>query len=373
MRVLHVVASLDERTGGPAVALKGLALAQARHGLKVSVLSGWETSHGKPDVESLRSSDIHVEFIGPLSGFLKTTTGLRERLMELIRQCDVMHIHGVWEDLQYQAMKVARKLGRPYVVRPCGMLDPWSLSQGSFKKRLYFLLRLRRMLLNANALHATSMMEAHGLESLLAIRQILVEPNGLPLETYNVDATLQEQTPTIVYLGRLHEKKRPDLPIELLSRSSRSDTRLVLAGEGDTKFVDGLKKRVEVMGLGDRVEFPGHVTGEEKLRLLQQASLFILPSQQENFGIAVVEALACGTPVLVSDQVALADEIARAGVGIMLPLDSPDWQRVFDEKSSRKNWSADISARCRAFVEMRYGWEQIVSRWVTHYERMVAK
>ncbi|MCC5877860.1 MAG: glycosyltransferase [Candidatus Sumerlaeia bacterium] len=372
MKVLHVIASMDDRTGGPALALRGLALAQAKLGLEVTIASGWESDHGEPDLSEFKAANIRVNLIGPLRGVLKTTADLKDTITRLVADHGIIHIHGVWEDLQYRAMKAARRFRIPYVVRPCGMLDPWSLSQGSIKKKVYFLLRLQGNLRYASALHATSMVEARGIGSLLSVRQILVEPNGLELSDFSGPVQPLESPPTIVYLGRLHEKKKPEFLIESFARLPGSNTRLIIAGDGVATYRTKLVQLVADLGLEERVEFPGHVSGREKLQILQGASLFVLPSQQENFGVSVIEALACGTPVLLSDQVALAEEVTREGVGLALPLDSPDWCRVLEEKSIRGNWPADISERCRNFVAKRYSWGEIAGRWATHYERLLS-
>jgi len=123
----------------------------------------------------------------------------------------------------------------------------------------------------------------------------------------------------VVFMSRFHEKKAFELLLAACARAGETFD-LVLAGTGDEAYVETLKQQVASAGLNARVHWSGFVQGDAKWRLLQGGDVFVLPSHSENFGIVVVEALACGLPVIISDQVALRDEVAQHDLGAVVPL-----------------------------------------------------
>ena len=135
MKILHVISGIDPSAGGTATALLSLAPAQARAGLDVSVVHTFE----KPEAEaaqSLRAQGVGVTSIGPAQWPLARHPDIVPKLRELIADADLVHTHGMWEEIHHQACSIARQRGVPYVMSPHGMLDPWSLSQSRWKKRL---------------------------------------------------------------------------------------------------------------------------------------------------------------------------------------------------------------------------------------------
>src|SRR5688572_23118397 len=179
MRVLHVISNLDARGGGPAVALAGLAAAQVAAGLDVSIVATFRAGDDVTVADTLRGAGATVNMVGPASGPLARHPDLVPALEKAVASADVVHVHALWEEVQHQAARVARRQRKPYIIRPCGMLDPWSLSQSRLKKRLYMVLRLRRNLNRAAALHFTSDTERDLTAPLKLTSSAIVEPNGV--------------------------------------------------------------------------------------------------------------------------------------------------------------------------------------------------
>ena len=381
LRVLHVSAILDPAAGGVAVAVLALAEAQRRAaGIEVSVLA----TYSKPEVEPaerLAAAGVRVTQVGPCRPPLWSHPDIVPALARLAPQADVVHIHAMWEELQYQAGRACRKLRVPYVITPHGMLDPWSLSQGALKKRLYLALRMRRVLNAAAAIHFTTTTEREGVRTLKLKAPTIVEPNGVDLAEFEqlpprgaLRARYPQlgDRPIILFLGRVNYKKGFDVLIPAFARlAPSSDAMLVIAGPEDGGYRATVERYIDESRLArERVVFTGMLRGRERVEAFVDADLFVLPSYQENFGIAVVESLASGTPVVISDQVNIHQAIRAAGVGGVVPTQVEPLAREMARWMSDESLRRDASSRAIPFVRQHYDWNQIAQRWATHYEEI---
>lgn len=383
MKVLHAIAGLDPRDGGPVAALRGLTAALSRHGARVHVVATYTNGADLHLAKELEAVGVDVESVGPVRTPLGYHRSLRPTLARLTSECDVLHIHGLWEQIQHVAARCAAARHVPYVFRPCGMLDPWSLRQSRWKKKLYLRWRLRRDLCRAAAIHFTTEQERRLTESLRLPPRAIVEPNGIDFTQYQnlpepgafrARHLQNSERPLLLFLSRLHPKKGLDLLLPALSRLKSSGEpmpTLVLAGpcsESYRRELDGIIAR---HGLEACVHFTGMLNEAEKLEALVDADLFVLPSYQENFGIAVMEALASGTPVIVSDRVNLCHVVADHGVGDVV---APNVEAV---AAALTRWlrdaqrRADAGRRGRELARAHYDWPGIAERWIEHYDEIV--
>jgi glycosyltransferase involved in cell wall biosynthesis len=176
----------------------------------------------------------------------------------------------------------------------------------------------------------------------------------------------------VLFLGRLHPKKGLELLLPAFARLP-GDALLVIAGPDS----DGYRARLEALaaglGVGHRLLFTGLLLGRDKWAALVDADLFVLPSYQENFGIAVVEALAAGTPVLISDQVNLHREVRGAEVGGVVPLDPEALATDLARWMGDANLRREAGAQGAALVRERYLWGPIARRWAGHYDRLLSR
>jgi glycosyltransferase involved in cell wall biosynthesis len=204
------------------------------------------------------------------------------------------------------------------------------LRQGRWKKELYLRVLERRNLLGAAAVQAVSEPERRAIERLRLPARLVTVPLGVdvpmrgPRQSHRgSNGSAGDGAVKVLFLSRIHPKKGLELlleAMELLPKETAVD--LVVAGDGEPEYVSGLRQRAAASRANGRVTFAGFVAGEEKRRLLEEADLFVLPSHDENFGVAVAEALGAGLPVIVSEHVALADQTARAGAGLVVPCDA---------------------------------------------------
>lgn len=381
--VLHAITGLDPTGGGPPVALEGLVLAQLRAGARVGVVATFRDGDDLSRADRLRNAGAEVTLLGPTTGRLQRVADMRNvvaGLMQADGRPGVVHVHNLWEQLQHEVARATRRAGIPRIVRPCGMLDPWSLRQSVLAKKLMLLARVRGDLRTAAALHFTTETERDLVAPLRLGTPSIVEPNGVTLKEFAAPAGSSvpprngAEGLRLLFLSRLHPKKAPDVLLDAFERvcagwpEGKHPPSLTLAGPSEGGTLEDLKAQLATLPASrDRVRFAGLVVGEQKAALLREADLFCLPSHQENFGIAVVEALAAGTPVLISDQVNIHAEVAAAGVGEATSVDAAAYAEAL------RRWLLDDAKRAAAateataFVAERYDWDAIATRWAAHY------
>jgi glycosyltransferase involved in cell wall biosynthesis len=377
--VLHVISTLDLAGGGPPAALAGLTRAQVKAGLKVSVVSSWTGRTHPVLAEQLREAGIDVTLVGPTFGRLQQHPRMHATMDRLVAAADIVHIHALWEEVQHQAARAAQRHGKPYLIRPCGMLDPWSLRQSRLKKKIYMAWRLRQNLQRATAIHFTSQTEAELTAPLALGAPPIIEPNGVSLSEFEElppPGAFRSRYPQldgkrmVLFLSRIHHKKGLDLLIPAFAQANVKDAVLVLAGPDHDGYGLTLRSEIVRLGIEDRVIWTGMLYGRDRVAAFADADLFCLPSYQENFGIAVVEALAAGTPVVISDQVNIWQEIQSAAVGGVVPMQTDalaaELQRWLQDASLRNA----AAAKAAGFVRDRFDWQEIANRWVGRYAEL---
>ena len=280
------------------------------------------------------------------------------------------------------AARACRRNEVPYLIRPLGSLDPWILRQKRFRKWLLFCLGVERMLKSAAAIHYTTDAERRLAEGVLDLPRGFVIPLGTEIAETSA-RTIQDgfkrrfslgDFPYILVLSRLDRKKCLELLIEAfltLSDDSLRHWRLVLAGEGHPGYVKTLKNLVEKRAADERIILTGWLDGEEKQAALAGSELLVLASRQENFGLAVVEALSTGTPVLVSRHVNLSPEIEREGAGwIVDNLQVGTVASVLREALLSQSERTERGNAGRRLVESRFNWSSIAARLAEVYRAL---
>jgi glycosyltransferase involved in cell wall biosynthesis len=251
-----------------------------------------------------------------------------------VHRFDVVHVHAIFSHACIAAARACLRHGVPYVVRPLGTLDPWSLGQKRLRKRLLWHLGAKRVFEGAAAVHYTAAQEQRLAEQFAGTGRGVVIPLGVDeelLEATSATSPFRDSHPPlakgpyVLVLGRLHPKKglEPllDVFLDVTREEAFSGWRLVVAGGGAPEYVKRLERFAEERHGAGHVVFTGWLDGADRASALREASVVALVSHQENFGLSIVEAMACGVPVLVSRHVNLAEEIAAAGAGWVTSLD----------------------------------------------------
>tara|TARA_Y100001954_G_scaffold236187_1_gene295963 strand:+ start:722 stop:1999 length:1278 start_codon:yes stop_codon:yes gene_type:complete len=323
-RVLHIIPGIAPWMGGPTKAIKTIVEEQLSRGLKVAILTT-DCGLSAQEIETLESRLPVI--ICKANLYVDISFGMVLWLQKNLRQFDVIHIHSFFSFPCIVGAYWAKRLGVPYIIRPCGALDTWSLEQKSLKKRL-FLKGVGTDLLNgAAALHVTSNLEGAAAHNLQIRSQQFRIPLGFHINQDNAPseemATGQAQRPiTFLFLARLHPKKNLEGTLEAFAKvqTLAKDSKLLIAGGGPPEYVRQLKDKTEQLNIEGQCEFLGHVSGAEKQKVYAHSDVYLLPSWGENFGISVVEAMDNGLPVVVSDAVGVESAVSEYNAGVVVPV-----------------------------------------------------
>jgi len=334
MRVLHVIPSVGPQRGGPGRAVLDMARGLAQAGVEVHLATTDDDGPGhlnvplgQPTVQAGITLWYFWRQARPYTFSWPLTTWLRRHVADY----DLVHVHAVFSYSSLPAAFCARRAGMPYIITPHGILRSWGLhNRHPLLKRLSFWLIERRILHHAALVHFTSEQERLEAEELGVRMPSAVLPLGIDLSAFEhlpASCTFRRHYPQLasraqlLFLSRLDPVKGLDLLLLAFAQvqQTQPDVILVLAGRGVSDYEAWLRARVQELGLEGDVVFVGFLEAKQKLAALADCDLFVLPSYSESFGVSVVEALACGVPVVISDQVGIHHEVAAAGAGIIVP------------------------------------------------------
>ena len=388
LRVLHVIPSISPLRGGPSKAVLDMVGALRQRGVDASILT--TNDHGRGVDASLPTGKWIDRQGTPLIAFPRWSPpvhalrefafspGLVQWLKGHLHDYDLLHVHAIFSFPSTWAMREARHAGVPYLVRTIGQLSPWSLAQS--RSRKIWMLRLieERNLNGAAALHFTAGAERDEVAALGLLPRALVLPLGVRLNNQTNRRIPKggdgaDGTTRFLFLSRLHPKKQLDRLLEALALLNQQQPdaswELRIAGRGEPGYERQLHGQAESLGLGQRCLWLGQVEGESKDRELADADWLVLPSAAENFGIAVAEALAAGTPAILSPEVAVSDLVATAGAGLVCASTPPELARTLAQALGGPSPATRLAAR--SLAEQRLAWPAIASALETHYADIV--
>jgi glycosyltransferase involved in cell wall biosynthesis len=386
MRVLHVIPAVADRYGGPSRAVLEMCRALEERGVETLIATTDADGAGRLPVplgRPTRYRDLTVVFFPRRFGEgLKYSGPLARWLDAHVSDFDVAEIHAVFSHACLAAARASRRHGVPYVVRPLGTLDPRGLRRKFVRKRVVWYSSARSMLREAAAVHYTTREERELAETTLGLERGVVIPLGVDASLFEVGPgafrvrhpELREQ-PYVLTLSRLDPVKGIELLLDAFGRlpAGTESTRwqLVVAGTGDTDYVQSLRARAARANAP--VHFVGWLEAADRVGALREAGLLAAPSIQESFGLAVVEAMACGVPVLVSDQLHLAKDIEDAGAGWVIPLDATAIARALAHALGDASQRVARGRAGRALVRARFEWSGIAAELEGLYARLASR
>ncbi len=379
MKILHVIASLAPRDGGPPVACRDMARAAARAGHAVTIYTTDWDGPGRLDVtpETPREEDgVRVVYF-PV-GFpriLKTSPRLARRLWRDFHEFDVVHVHGLylfhdWVVARCLAATTPARRATVLVHTHGGLLPSVRRRHGWLKGLMNRLFQNRLLRGSRGVVFTSSREERLSLPHLPPTRHWIL-PLGIDVARFRdlPAGSFRQHRPKlagrhlILFLGRLHFVKGLDLLCQAMARvrEVHEDAHLVLAGGDDTGFGATLRRLIDENGLASRVTLTGPLDRDEADAALADAALLVLPSYGENFGLAVVEAMAAGRPVVVSDQVGIADEVGAAGAGLVVALETAPLAEAICTILADPVGAAAMGERGRALAAKRFSLEALTA------------
>jgi glycosyltransferase involved in cell wall biosynthesis len=395
MRILNVTETYAPflEFGGPPVKVRALSEGLARRGHAVSVLTADWGLEKRMQTEGTQITAERSPF-----GWRRTEnsvqaiylpTWLRYRTVSwnpaVKRYCrarfqnfDIAHIFGLYDLLGPAVAAACRVRKMPYVLEPIGMFVP--IVRNVQLKGLYHFIWGRRLLEGASAVIATSKQEAEELiAGGLPGEKIVLRRNGVEVPAawpergvFRKAHEIPEDTKLVLFLGRLSAKKSPDLLLrafaELLSHSTGIPSRLVFAGPDEGGMSAQLEHLATQLGVRTSVQFSGPIFGTSKWAAYRDADVFVLPSQNENFGNTAAEAVAAGTPVIVSERCGIAPLLADRA-GLVVPHDAAALCNALGRILGDPALHAKLAAGCTEMTS-RLGWDEPVSEMEALYTRL---
>ena len=328
--------------GGPVRSVSRLCEGLAAKGHQIKVIT---TNAGLPGLEKnqlgrpflLNGVEVTYYPVDRAEGTIKSKA-LERALPQIFKKVDLIHLSGIWQPLGISIQRQAWRQNVPLIQSLRGALGPYSRRQKWWKKYPYYLLRERPWLQRTAALHVTTRQEERELNDLGLRSPRMLLPNPVDLAELQLDSDarvalraklgINLEMPLLLICGRQHHKKGLDLLPPILSELSIYSWNLLLVGEDDDGSGTALMKALTQSGLSNRVHSLGMQTSSELGAIYNASDLLLLPSRHENFGNIVIEALACGCAVAVSDQTGVAEDLldeAPPNFGRVIPRRREAW------------------------------------------------
>jgi glycosyltransferase involved in cell wall biosynthesis len=362
MRVIHVTPSITEEAAGPTYSIVRLCetlIAQGQD-LTLGVLD-WAPMPMPPPFLKTFPLGLGPRRLGRSPAMQRWLSAKAES-----RSVDLIHSHNLWMMPNVYPGQAARRYGVPLMVSPRGALSEWAMQSGSDVKRVFWPLVQRPALAAANCFHATAKSEYEDIRRLGFRQPVAIIPNGIDVP--NLPPKVRGNSRTLLFLGRIHEVKGLDmlLPAWRAVQDRFPDWRLQIVGPDNRGYLSEMQRLANELQL-ERIEFTGPLFGSQKWQAYRQADLFVLPTYSENFGMSVAEALAAGTPAIVSKG-APWSEMEKQGAGWWINIGVDPLVACLERALVRTSSDlAEMGLRGRDWMEAEYSWTHIGQRMAETY------
>jgi len=383
LKILHVIPPYEPAWafGGPVVSTSSLCRELAKTGSDISVFTTDVDGNGgfldvplntPVDLGGVTTWYFHCNF--GKKGFL--SLDLARKLSATINEYDLVHVSATWQWIQINVYETCSKHGIPYIVSPRGSYSPWSWSQKSIKKNLFWHLFSKKTIEQATALHFTA--EGEREKALPQIKlphavSSFVVPNGFAIDKIRYEDGLREKLNIphdrilLLSIGRIHRKKGIHFIIEAMKRlKDQRVILLILGNKEDSLYVDSLESQSRTME--NQVIWHEQVGSDEVWDYYHAADVFVLPSYDENFGMAVAESMACGTPVLISRNVDIWQDIEADNAGFIVNQDPEEIAPLLKKIADNPGLLKEMGRNAKKAAEKRYNISNVATLMLKAYE-----
>ncbi len=387
MKVLHVIPSVAPWRGGPSAAIRAVARGLARHGLDTHVATTDDNKPAPLDVPLGRPVDedgVTYHYFPKQTSFYICSVPFSTWLWCSASQYDLIHIHTVFSYCSNVAAWIAHRKAIPYIIRPLGVLNRWGFeNRRPWLKQMSFRLIEKHLLSRAAVVQYTTEQERDEAAELRFPHRPVVIPNPVEMAqpVSDVSGQFRAQYPEladrriVLFLSRIDPKKGLDLLLPAFREVLRQDPRaaLVIAGDGEPALVERLHRMASGLGIADSVFWPGFLSGARRVAAFADADIFVLSSYSENFGMAPVEAMGFGLPIVLTDQVGIHKEVSDAGAGIVTPVSCEAVAAALLLLLRDDRLRQEMGRNARRLAASRYSAEAVISRLVDLYATFCPK
>jgi glycosyltransferase involved in cell wall biosynthesis len=377
--------------GGPTRSNSQLCEALVRLGAEVTVLT--TNANGRELLDVPLGSSTNVDgvdvFYYPVVAVPPRTffysPALAKACQQKVSQFDIAFLDTIFTHAMGPTVVACQQAWVPYVVTLRGALVHGNFKQKLLKKKLYLALKGKAYLNHAAALHCTVALEAEAALKLGIRAPSFVVPNGLDTNRFNrlpARGTMRqllhipEQANLLIYSGRLHTAKRPDIAVETLAavQSIPRETHLVLVGPDEMQLTSKLRAQAQRLGCADRLHITGLLAGDEVLSALIDSDLLLMPSEpeSENFGMSALEAMAVGVPILVSDGVPIGEWAVLAGAGRVSSCTPDSFSKIAYEMLTFSESLKDMGRKGYALVREKFDISIIAQQMMGQYQAIIS-
>lgn len=393
MKILYAIPSVSPRTGGVRETGLGLPRHLLRLGHDVEVVTTHIDGMGRA-CAGVRDVPLNkpVQEAGAIVTYYKAqyprwgfSLDFARAIGGKVKKADIVHVYSLYQFTTFITIFFCKRHKTPYVFHVHGSLDPVAQKRSRLAKSIYHFMIEKRHLNGAAAIHYNTSEEMRLAEESLNIRAPgVVVPCGIDLDVFSnlpEPGLMRAKYPQLqnkkilLFLGRINPKKGLDLLAKAFAgiTQCRNDVALVIAGPDDGGYQEVIRKILIKSGVLERVVFTGMLFGQEKLAALRDSDLFVLPSYSENFGIAVVEAMASGLPVVISRKVNTWEEFSRAGAAEAVNCDAAELETALLRLLNNPARCKELAQKGMALARRSYAWESVAKQMATVYEDILAR
>ncbi len=378
--------------GGPVFTQHDLFNALVKKGVEVTVyttnvgLQGRVPTGRQVDLGGIKVTYFSfvnlLECLGGESGW-QFSPAMRSAIKANIKDFDMVSINGVWNYPVAVASYYCRKYKKPYTISPIGTLYPETMRKNYWKKLIYLHLISRNDLQRASAVHYTTKDEERCHSELGLKNKSVVIPEGIDLAGFSDLPKGEElgelyqklrRKKVILFLGRIVWKKGLDILVRAYKRIAEEhpETHLVIVGEGKSRYRNQIIDLIKRCNLANRVVLTGALYGREKLAAYRVSDIFVLPSYSENFGMTVVEAMACGTPVAISNKVGLSQDIEKAGAGVVTECNEDSVYKGINSILVNRDFALKLAEKGKGLVAQNYDIDSVADRTIQAWREIIS-
>lgn len=391
MKILHVIPSISPHCGGPTHTVLDLACSLAKKSHKVKIFTTNLNGVGRavtgilnvPLGKAIDKAGVEIRYFSTQYPRWAFSWGFMKALRVAIKWTDIVHIHYLYLFTALVTACCCHQYGVPYVLSMHGFLDPYLRKKNRLVKAIYHHLIEQYNWNNAAAIHYHAQEEMALVHKPLKIRAPgVVIPSGLNIEEYsNLPAygLFRQKYPVLkgkkvlLFLSRINFKKGLDILAKAFGEvvRRRSDVYLVIVGSDTEGYGDKVKKWLTEEGASDRTIFTGMLLGQDKLSAFRDSDIFVLSSYTENFGIVIIEALACNLPVVISNRVNIWREIIEADAGVVVNCDPKELAQALLKLLDNPRRCRRLGKNGRRLVEEKFTWDKVTDRMIKVYENIL--